>query len=199
MEVQDKELLKTRGKAARQLLEKKFIDPKTPDSTDDIVNDAVKDSVSVYHKHIKKDFLFFSKNMVEEVEQINNHYHSVLGLLAAFAETAALDKKSDFRNLVNNVWIKAIGANPELKKALMKGNAGWQGKMDKVRGWFRDVIKTDTEFQKFNRQESPSIEDQKSIIKHIARKLILGKGLINSYFEEEDLRWTEDQDIVRSL
>src|SRR6267154_1406094 len=93
MEVQDKELLKTRGKAARQLLEKKFIDPKTPDSTDDIVNDAVKDSVSVYHKHIKKDFLFFSKNMVEEVEQINNHYHSVLGLLAAFAETAALDKK----------------------------------------------------------------------------------------------------------
>jgi N utilization substance protein B len=199
MEVQDKELLKGRSIAARQLLEKKFTNPKTPDSNDAVVNAAVKDSVSVYHKHIKKDFLFFSKNMVLEVEQINDHYFSVLGLLAAFADIAALDKKSDYQNLISNVWIKAIGANPDLKKALLKSNGGWQSKMDKVRGWFRDVVKTDTEFQKFSRQDAPSIEDQKSIIKHISRKLILGKGPINSYFEEEDLRWTEDQDIVRSL
>jgi N utilization substance protein B len=55
------------------------------------------------------------------------------------------------------------------------------------------------EFKKFNLLKSPSEEEQKVIIKHIARKLILGKGPISGYFEEEDLRWSEDQDIVKSL
>ena len=199
MEVQDKELLKGRRKVARQLLEKKFSNPEIPDSPDDVVNEAVKESLSVYHKHIKKDFLFFSKNMVEDVEKINDLYFSVLGLLIAFAETAATDKKSDHKNFINNAWILAFGTNQELKEMLLKNNSGWQGNRDKVRGWFRDVIKMDAEFQKFSLLKSPSHEDQKLIIKHLVRKLILGTGPINSFYEEEDLHWTEDQDIIKSL
>ena len=199
MEVQDKELLKGRRKVARQLLEKKFSNDKTPDSPDDVVNEAVKESMSLYHKHIKKDFLHFSKNMVEDVEKINDLYFSVLGLLIAFAETAATDKKSDYKNFIDNLWIQAFATNPELKKLLLKNNTGWQGNRDKVRGWFRDVIKADAEFQKFNELNSPSPDDQKFIVKHLVRKLILGKGPINSYYEEEDLHWTEDQDIIKSL
>ncbi len=199
MEVQDKELLKGRRKVSRQLLEKKFSNLNAPDCPDNIVNEAVKESLIVYHKHVKKDFLFFSKNMVQEVERINDLYFSVLGLLTALAETAATDKKADYKNFIHSHWIEAVGANPDLKKLLLKNNSGWQNRMDKVRGWFRDVIKTDAEFQKFNQIESPSTEEQKFIVKHLVRRLILGKGPINSYFEEEDLRWTEDQDIVKSL
>ncbi len=199
MEVQDKELLKGQRKIARQLLEKKFSNPDTADSPDITVNGAVKESLSVYVRRIKKDFQFFSKNMVQEVEKINELYFSVLGLIAAFAESAASDKKADYNNFVQNPWILAIKANQELQKYLLKNTTGWQHRMDKVRGWFRDVIKVDTEFQKFNGQKAPPYEDHKQIIKHLARKLILGNGPIHSYYEEEDLHWTEDQDIVRSL
>jgi N utilization substance protein B len=42
-------------------------------------------------------------------------------------------------------------------------------------------------------------EAHKAIIKHLSRKVILGKGPINSYYEEQDIHWAEDQEIVRSL
>ena len=199
MEVQDKELLKGRRKQARQLLDTKFSNPNAPDGPDDVVNQAVKASLIVYHKEVKKDFQSFSKNMVLEVEKINELYFSVLGLLTALAETAVNDKRSDYKNFVHNCWIEAITGNSELRKLLLKSNFGWHNRMDKVRSWFRDVIKTDAEFQKFIQQKSPSIEEQKFIVKHLVRKLILGDGPINSHFEEEDLHWTEDQDIVKSL
>jgi N utilization substance protein B len=199
MEVQDKELLKGRRKMARQLLDKRFSHPETPESQDEVVNETVRESLAVYQKHIKKDFLFFSKNMVLEVERINDFYHSVLGLFIAFAEMAATDKKSDCKNFIQNVWIQSFRANPELKKALLKSDTGWHDRMDKVRGWFRDMVKTDSEFLKFNEQEAPSTEEQKFIVKHLARKVILGKGPINSFYEEEDIHWAEDQEIVKSL
>ena len=54
--------------------------------------------------------------MVEDVEKINDLYFSVLGLLIALAETAATDKKSDYKNFIGNLWIEAFATNPELKK-----------------------------------------------------------------------------------
>ena len=199
MEVQDKELLKGRRKGARQLLEEKFSNPNAPDGPDGVVNKAVKESLIVYHKDVRKDFLFFTKNMVREVERINDFYFSVLRLLTALSETAATDKKSDYKNFIHNHWIEAIAANPELKRLLIKSNSGWENRTDKVRDWFQNVIKADVEFRKFNQLETPSNEEQKFIVKHIVRKLILGDGPINSYFEEEDLHWSEDQEIVKSL
>ena len=199
MEVQDKELLKGQRKAARQLLEKKFSNPSSPEGNDDVVNAAVKESVTQYHKNIKKDFLYFSKNMILDVEKINDLYYSVLGLLIAFADTAATDKKSEYKNFISNLWIQSLRDNSELKKELLKLTAGWPGRMNKVRGWFVDIIKADAEFQKFNDQTSPLPEHHKAIIKHLSRKVILGNGTINSYYEEEDIHWAEDQEIVRSL
>jgi N utilization substance protein B len=199
MKVQDKELLKGQRKIARQLLEKKFNNPDTVESPDPTVNGAVKESLSLYGNHVEKDFQFFSKNMVTEVEKINDLYFSVLGLLIAFAETAAGDKRSDHRNFVHNPWILALEANQELRKSLLKDSTGWQNRMDKARGWFRDIVKVDAEFQKFNEQKALVPEDHKLVVKHLVRKLILGNGPINSYYDEQDLQWTENHDIVRSL
>ncbi|HMI68159.1 MAG TPA: transcription antitermination factor NusB [Cyclobacteriaceae bacterium] len=199
MEVQDRELLKGQRKVARQLLEKKFSNPATAEGSDAAVNAAVEESITQYHKHIRKDFLFFSKNMVLEVEKINDLYYSVLGLLIAFADTAASDTKSGYKNFTHNLWIQSLRDNTELKKELLKPTTGWASRMDKVRGWFLDIVRTDTEFQKFNQHKSALPEDHKAIVKHLSRKVILGKGPINSYYEEEDIHWAEDQEIVKSL
>jgi N utilization substance protein B len=200
MEVQDKELLKSRRKAARVLLERKFNDPKTEESIDPAVNEAAKASLSLYHKHVKKDFNFFGKNMVQEVEKINDRYFSVLGLLVSFAEVAAVDKKSNYRNFVENAWIRSLREHAGLTTNLLKkNNSGWLNHQDKVRQWFRDVLKVELEFQKFTARQSPSVEDQRLIVKHLVRKVILGKTVIQDYFEEDDIRWAEDKEIVKSL
>lgn len=199
MEFQDKELLKGQRKMARQLMERKFSKSESSDSDDAKVNTAVKEGLSTYHKSVKKDNTFFSKNMVLEVEKLNDLYLSVLGLLISLADSALQDKKPDFKNFIQNVVIQSLRANQELNKALLKTNGNWSTRQDLVREWFREMVKSDEEFIKFNELKTPTLEDQKSILKHLIRKVILGKTVINDYFEEEDMRWAEDKEIVKSL
>jgi transcription antitermination protein NusB len=199
MEVQDKELLKERRKTARQLLEKKFSNPDTPDGDEPIVNERVAAAVEDYHRQTKKDFQHLSKTMIQGVEKISELYYSALGLMTAFADYAPTDKKSDYKNYIENPWVQALRDNAELSKHLAKGKTGWAQRNDKVRGWFLETLRVDDEFKKFNELKKPTYDDQKAITKHIARKLILGKSPINSYFEEEDIYWAEDHEIVRSL
>ncbi|MEK6781769.1 MAG: transcription antitermination factor NusB [Bacteroidota bacterium] len=197
MEVQNKELLSRQRKNGRELFDRKFINPAT-NGSDNIINTCVEEALSQYHKNVKRDFTYLQKNMIQEAEDLNGLYHSVLGLLIAFGEIAVTDKKANHKNFSNNVWIKALSENTELKKELLQGGS-WSGRMEKVRGWFKDVIKSDNLFRKFNEEVLPDLEAQKNIIKHIVRKLILGKGPIHDQYEEDVMRWAEDKDILKSL
>ncbi|HMJ69707.1 MAG TPA: transcription antitermination factor NusB [Cyclobacteriaceae bacterium] len=198
MEVQDKKQLAINQKVARALFETKFKKPDTADNPDPIVNKTVKEALDLYIKSTKKDFTFLSKNMVIEVEKLSGYYYAVLGLMVALADQAATDKKINHGNFINSPWVKALDGNAELKKELSKGQWGWNGKMDKVRPWFRDVIKADNTYNEFINSKKPDIDQHKAFIKHLYRKLIL-TGLINEYFEEDDIRWAEDHDIVKGL
>jgi transcription antitermination protein NusB len=198
MELQDKKLLASNRKTARLLFENKFKKADTADNTDAVINKVVKEALDLYLKNTKKDFTFLSKNMVIEVEKLSGYYYAVLGLIVAFAEQGAADKKVNHGHFINNPWVKALEANAELKKELAKGQWGWANKQDKVRPWFRDIIKPDDTYNEFISGKKPDIEEHKNFIKHLYRKLILG-GRINEYFEEEDIRWAEDRDIIKGL
>jgi N utilization substance protein B len=199
MEVQDKELLSKQRKAARSLFEKKFKNPSVDDNQDPAINKTVKESLDLFQKLVKKDFNFFSKGTVTEVEHLTVIYYSVLGLIPAFAEVAAADKKINHDNFLNNRYVKAFVNNSELMKELLKTNEGWHNRMDKVRGWFRDVLKADETYMKFLDIRKPDEEAEKAIIKHIFRKLILTSGPIRDLLEEENIRWAEDKDILKGL
>ena len=71
--------------------------------------------------------------------------------------------------------------------------------MDKVRGWYRDVLKENETYQKFIAEKTPDEESQKTFIKYLSRKIILGTTVINDYFDEQDIRWAEDKEIVKSM
>jgi N utilization substance protein B len=85
------------------------------------------------------------------------------------------------------------------KKEALKLGRHWQDKSDKVRQWFREVIRQDNEYLAYLDRKNPSAEDQKKFISHLFKKVIFGKTVINDYFEEEVLRWAEDKDIIKAL
>jgi len=134
-----------------------------------------------------------------EMEQLAATYHSVISLILALADQASSDKKIDHSNFVKNALVKAWKQNEELKKAVVKETSGWETRMDKVRGWFRDVLKEDDTYKRYLNEEDPNEEAQKAFIKHLSRKIILGNGTINDYFEEQNIRWAEDKDIIKSM
>lgn len=199
MKVQDKVMLKSQQMVALKQFEKEFQGLAVQESPDPKISQAIEEALSIHKKLTKKDFDYLRKNIVLDVEKINVFYYSILNLLPAFASVAAQDKKINSKNFTSNPVVMALRENTDLKKETLRSGGGWDQRMEMVRGWFRDCIKSDKEFQKYSALEAPDIEVHKSFVKHLLRKLILGETLINSYFEEEDLRWAEDHEIVRSM
>lgn len=199
MEVQNKELLRDQKKTALELFGKRFKDKETSENPDPKVEKSAIDALELYTKQVKKDQAFLSKNLILETEKLTDLYHSVLSLILEFAELAAQEKKINHVNFVNHPWVKAIRSNDELTAQVLKKDRSWHSQKDTVRGWFRELIKEDSLYKEFIAENNPGEECQKQMIKHLVRKLILGTGPINDYFEDLDIRWSEDRDIVKSL
>ena len=200
MEVQNKPQLAAQKKQALQLFKDAFSNEESSiDHKDLKIKKAVNECLLFYHSQTKKDSTFFAKNLVSEVEKIYERYIAVLSLAVEFLELAESDKKVSHKNFVNNVWIKALRDSAELQREIKKIGRHWVDKMDRVRVWFRDVIRQDTEYLHYLDKRNPSLEDQKRFANHLFKKVILGKTVMNEYFEEEVQRWAEDKDIVKGL
>lgn len=200
MEVQDKPLLHQQKKESLKLFEKAFAENQSTVEHDDArVVKAVQGELKFYKDQIKKDTDFFRKNLVTEVEKIYDHYIATLSLVTAFAELAEADKKVSHKNFVNNTWIKALKNSESLKKDALRLGRHWQNNTEQVRLWFRDVVRQDNEYLNYLDRKNPPLEDQKKFIHHLFKKVILGKTVINDFYEEEVLRWAEDKDIVKAL
>jgi N utilization substance protein B len=198
MEPQDKVQLTKQKKAALPLLSKK-IAGKEIKTDDEAVLKAVDDAYIHFQNLVKKDQAHLAKNIIAEIEKLSALYHSVISLMLAFADLAADEKKVNHSNFVNHPWIVAFRNHAELKKAILLENAGWESRMDKVRSWFRSVLKEDSTYLEFISEKKPTEDSQKAFLKHLSRKLILGSGTIHDYFEEQNIRWAEDKDIIKSL
>jgi transcription antitermination protein NusB len=200
MEVQDKPQLVAQKKQALQLFKDAFSKEETSiDHKDLKVKKVVNEALAFYSNQSRKDSVFFGKNLVKEVEKIYEHYIAVLSLAVEFLDLAEADKKVSHKNFVNNQWIRGLRDSAEVKKETQKIGKQWKDKMDQVRLWFRDIVRQDSEYLHYLDRKSPSLEDQKRFANHLFKKVILGKTVINAYFEEEVQRWAEDKEIVKGL
>jgi len=200
MEVQDKGQLNLEKKQATKLFEKTFLKGETSvDHENAKIKKVVNDCFVQYANQSKKDTTFFAKNLVSEVEKIYDQYISVLSLVPALAEVAEADKKVSHKNFSTNAWVQGIRDSEFLKKDALKLGRHWQDKADRVKAWFRDIIRQDAEYGAYLEKKSPTLDEQKKFINHLFKKVILGKTVINDFFEEEVLRWAEDKDIVKGM
>ena len=200
MEVQDKPFLLQQKKESLKIFEKAFAaDQSSVEHDDDRIAKVVKATLKFYKDQVKKDTDFFQKNLILEVEKIYDHYIATLSLVTAFAHLAEADKKVSHKNFVNNTWIKALKDSEALQKDALRLGRHWQNNTEQVRLWFRDVVRQDNEYLNYLDRKNPSLDDQKKFVNYLFKKVILGKTVINDFYEEEVLRWAEDKDIVKAL
>ncbi len=200
MEVQNKEQLKEQRQVSLKLFEKEFAKGSVSIQHEDPkIEKIVNEALDYYAKQTKRDIENMRKNLVQDAEHIYDYYISVLSLGVAVAETAAADKKTTHTGFLNNRWIKGLQNSEALKRDSLKLNRHWNDKMDRVRVWFRDIIRLDDTYLESLDRKTPSLEEQRRVVSHIFKKLILGKTVINDYFEEEVLHWAEDKEIVKGM
>lgn len=198
MEVQDKEGLKKQRKQAIQFFEKKFRSPEAS-LEDDNITKAVRDGLVMYENQVKKDHQHLKANLVSEVSRIRNWYYSVYTLWLSFYDLAKEDTKSNHTNWLGNQVVKALQANDELQKAILQFDAGWGTRQEFARRWFREIFKVSKEYQAYQELKKPTADDDKQLLKQLLRRLVIGKGVIHDYFEEQDLRWVEDKEVIKGL
>lgn len=200
MEVQDKKLLSQQKSQALKVFKKVFEQKADlPANLDNKIKKAVTDSLEFYAKSEHKDFTYFKRNLVTEVERIYDQYLAVLNLAVALADAAADDKKINHKNFLNNAWITAFRESEDLKTRTSKAATLWVSHANLVKLWLRDVVKQDADYMDYLDRKNPSVDEQKKLINHLFRKIILGKTVINEFFESEILRWAEDREIVKGM
>jgi N utilization substance protein B len=198
MEVQDKGALDQQKAAAQKLFDDRF--GGTNSSSDDTrVQQAAEDAQAFYRTQDDRDYQFFRKNLVSEAERVFDHYLSVLSLFDYLTFIAGNDKKDSHRHLVSNPWITSLRSHARLRQELTRRNLGWESKAELARGWFKDLLKPDPDYQTYMRLEAPTDDDHRKVLLTLSRKWLIHPGPVFDHFESADIRWAEDAEVVKSL
>ncbi len=206
MEIRDPVTMDVNKAEAIKLFKKNVENSEETDfsANDNIVSLVAQREYDSYNSLVKEDFYRIKKQMVIDSEKIYDYYLKVLNLQIRFSEFAAQgvgSKKSSSQeqsNLVNNLLIQHLKSNKEFETISLKKNLGWDGEMDIIRNWFKDIVGKDEEYRKYLKLK-PTLDDDFEIINYLVRRIIFKNETILNYWENENLNWDEDQTIIRSM
>ena len=205
MEVQDKTFLKASSIEAVKLFEQEY--KKSPKkvaggSTPEI-NEVVKKAIANYFKQLEKDAKYLKKEMLQDAEQIYERYSWLLSWFGPLVELLKNLKPKQgappYTNIINNKAIGLILENKKLSSVYIKSGLSWENQRDELLVWVNEVLLKDEEILEYLNQESTTFEEDKEFIQHVYKALIFKAEIISAFMEQEDLYWSENKAILRSM
>lgn len=213
-ELPDMDALKASRETALKLFNEHYEDgsaPKADDIDEEIVN-TVNKHIQEFRNMVSKDELTTKKNMVNELDKIYFHY---LKLLMLPEEFALLDQR-DFEkrqsslsgttsksvkgfNFHQNPYVTAFKDFKSFELERIRKNITWDNHRDQLHSWFKEIKKDDKEFQDYQALAEPTNEDHLNILNHIVKGLPFKMENMTLFMEEEDIHWTENKSIIKSL
>lgn len=168
---------------------------------------AAKSVYRTYQNNTKKIAEKLKKDMVKEVESIYKQYLKILFYLQHLSDIAVWDENR--RLLENPIKTSQLSKNKVLAimpkwKALQQAfedqHIGWsEDEENRIKKLFLDVILLDQTFVDYLPQAGKSFEDDIEMIRYILKTFILKHSSMTEYFEEKDLNWHLNKDVVKSL
>jgi N utilization substance protein B len=175
-----------------------------------IPEESMKAAQSVYKKYqinTKKIAEKLKKDMVSEVEAINNTYLKILFYLQSLSEIAQWDESR--RLLENNTKTslfknnKILAVFPKWKSlqvAFKDNHIGWsEDEETRLKKLFIEAILVDQTFLDYLPNAGKNFEDDLEIIKYILKNFLLKHPSMTEFFEEKDLNWNLNKDVVKSM
>ena len=175
-----------------------------------IPEESMKAAQSVYKKYqinTKNIAEKLKKDMVSEVEAINNTYLKILFYLQSLSEIAQWDENR--RLLENNTKTslfknnKILAVFPKWKSlqvAFKDNHIGWSvDEETRLKKLFIEAILVDQTFLDYLPNAGKNFEDDLEIIKYILKNFLLKHPSMTEFFEEKDLNWNLNKDVVKSM
>tara|TARA_Y100000996_G_scaffold390842_1_gene352384 strand:- start:1175 stop:2137 length:963 start_codon:yes stop_codon:yes gene_type:complete len=163
----------------------------------------------VIHKQDKKKLqLEISKQLNKSILDIEKSYYDIISLLIVFknineekkmiAEDELIKKSALRFNLSKNIIINFLETNSTVIDGLIKHKNGWSPKTEKIRNWYNILLQQ--EFYKiYISIEQPSFDEDYNFLQNLILKFLFKYEDIQKSFEEENIFWSEDFLIVKSM
>ena len=202
MEEQNKELLAENRKLAGEAFVEAFdngLDSLNSKYSEEIL-EKVKEEIAGYEVQTENLGQSYKTRLIADTKKIYDQYLSILQLLPAIQLTLKNTlKKGETSNFINNTVVGILSRSEKLEKASIQRGVSWQNETDTIRSWVKKIFKPDEVFSEYEQSKSPSFEADKEVIKHVYKSFIFRNETIVSFFEANDLSWSENSAVLKSM
>jgi N utilization substance protein B len=160
-----------------------------------------------YKNNIAKIAKELKKQMVLEVESIFKQYLKLLYYIQALPMIGQWDEQR--RLLENPIKTSLIGKNKvlaimpkwrDLQQAFADNNIGWsEDEENMLKKVFIEGILPDEAFSNYLPNAGKDVSADIEMIKYILKNYLLKHPIMAEFFEEKDLNWHLNKDVVKSL
>ncbi|WP_072159134.1 transcription antitermination factor NusB [Persicobacter sp. CCB-QB2] len=216
MEPQDPTELRGKARIAKKIFRTQYNAPvinAKEDVTPEII-EAVKEAIKLYNVENQADLKHYRQGMLDEAENVSRTYIRLLELIVAFGDLVKeeVEEMNINRSRVGEVTSKAamnfyhnpivtmIRENEDINFRSQRLGAGIDDAMEvQARDWYRKLIKKDPEYREYTRKENPTFEEHKEWLMYFVKNMLFKHPVMVSYFEEQDLQFSENRSVLRSM
>ncbi len=208
----DSIIFKDRQEKIRQVFQSSYSSRSVKNSLDldpDVI-DEINTSIKDYYNSLDGERRAIGRKMVSEVEGIYRTYIKLLLLPGELAHLEGFSKEKEEKNLskqkadwhfnlARNPVIHDLTTLPSLVRFAIDNNIKWNNETDTLRKWYREIISPGEDFVLYQKDPEPTVDDHLSVVISIFRKFIFKSEIIEGYFTENDLHWSENKSILKNL
>jgi N utilization substance protein B len=168
-------------------------------------------NIFAWHMTDKRDLAAAKKALMKSIDDVYEMYIGMLSLLVEVTEYTSIDaiERSNKHlptaedlnpnmKLLNNKFAVTLKANPDFSAAVHKYKINWMADPEFVKAIF-NTLKVTPEYAAYLADEDNSLEESKTIIKYIFRKIILKSHNIIQDFEDKFINWSVDKEVMQGM
>lgn len=220
MEKQDKKILQEELQVALEVFEKSYErrEIQTHPKANPNINHQVIRAIEHYYKALEKEQKRCYAEMIAEAEGIYENYLKILlfGIELSLLVAQQRDKKSanpeaikvrSAYKFAENRILEIIAKSAAFQEQIIRRNISWEKDKELVR-LFLQNLKKNEEYAKYVALGESSLEEDYCMVDYIFRKFLFRKveedkideqNELQAYFEEKDLNWSENREILKSM
>ena len=168
---------------------------------------------SFYHQSIQSDDnlklqLKISNELDKSIREIEKNFYDLLSISIVFkkineekreiAKNEKIKKSKSRFNLSDNKFLNFIETNKEVIDGLIKYENRWGGETEEIRVWYKILLEEDF-YKNYTKIDNPTLEDDYSFFSELTLKFLIKNEFVVKFFEENNIFWSEDFLIVRSM
>jgi N utilization substance protein B len=168
---------------------------------------AAKSVYKTYQNNTKKIAIHLKKEMVTEVEKIYHAYLKILFYIQNLSQIANWDEQRRLletplktSKFCQNKVLAILPKWKELQRAFADYHIGWsEDEETRLKKLFIEAILVDETFISYLPKSGENFAQDIEMIRYLLKNFLLKHPMMAEYFEEKDLNWHINKDVIKSL